>query len=68
MQFVDYFPFLRFLVPYYYKYVKDGFEIQKFFLAEIQRHEDVFDKEKEPTNFIDAYLRDMHNRVDSHLS
>uniref|UniRef100_A0AC35FMZ9 Cytochrome P450 n=1 Tax=Panagrolaimus sp. PS1159 TaxID=55785 RepID=A0AC35FMZ9_9BILA len=68
MQFIDFFPFLRFVIPYYYQYIKEGFEIQKFFLEEIHRHEKTYDKNEEPTNFIDAYLRDMHNEDDPYLS
>ena len=62
------YPVLRFFVPYYKKYVKEGFEIQKFFLDEIERHESVFEEKDEFTNFIDAYLSEMKQGKEKHLS
>uniref|UniRef100_A0A914DUP9 Cytochrome P450 n=1 Tax=Acrobeloides nanus TaxID=290746 RepID=A0A914DUP9_9BILA len=68
MFFIDSYPWLRFICPRYYSYCRDGFEIQKFFLDEIDRHETTMDYNKEPENFIDAYLRDMMETGDENLS
>lgn len=55
-------------MPSYYSYCREGFEIQRFFLNEIERHERVIDYNQEPTNFIDAYLCDMMETSDFNLS
>ncbi|KAE9550399.1 hypothetical protein FO519_006388 [Halicephalobus sp. NKZ332] len=68
MQLVNMYPFLRFFVPYYKKYVKEGFEIQKFFLEEIEKHEAAFDEGDEPTNFIDAYLSEIKKGKEKNLN
>ncbi|KAI6239502.1 (pine wood nematode) hypothetical protein [Aphelenchoides fujianensis] len=59
MLLVDNYPWLRFFLPTYYRYLSQGFELQNFFIQEIQRHEAKLDPNAEPDNFIDCYLRDM---------
>uniref|UniRef100_A0AC34PW10 Cytochrome P450 n=1 Tax=Panagrolaimus sp. JU765 TaxID=591449 RepID=A0AC34PW10_9BILA len=59
MQLVDMYPCLRHVLPYYQKYCQDGFEIQHYFLREIEEHDKNFDENAEPTNFIDAYLSEI---------
>uniref|UniRef100_A0A7E4W0N6 Cytochrome P450 n=1 Tax=Panagrellus redivivus TaxID=6233 RepID=A0A7E4W0N6_PANRE len=68
LQLVDAFPLTRFFVPYYRQYVREGFAIQTYFIKEIQKHVDTYDVETEPTNFIDAYLKDMHESNHKHMS
>lgn len=65
---VDTFPIVRFFLPSYYRYVKGGFALQQFFLEEIERHERQLDVTAEPTNFMDAYLKDMYEGSDDTLS
>uniref|UniRef100_A0A7E4ZRL2 Cytochrome P450 n=1 Tax=Panagrellus redivivus TaxID=6233 RepID=A0A7E4ZRL2_PANRE len=59
LQLVDAVPLTRFIVPYYRQYIREGFAIQNYFIEEIKKHMKTFDVTTEPTNFIDAYLKDM---------
>jgi hypothetical protein len=59
MQMVDRFPYLRCLFPAYWRYVRDGFELQRFFMREIDahvRHLRAAGHEGQADCFIDAYL------------
>uniref|UniRef100_A0A915DP64 Cytochrome P450 n=1 Tax=Ditylenchus dipsaci TaxID=166011 RepID=A0A915DP64_9BILA len=58
MLIVDSFPWIRFIFPAYYRYLKHGCELQKFFQEEIDKHITRLDgiSAEESTNFIDAYL------------
>ncbi len=38
-----------------------------FFLKQIEEHEKVFDKESEPSDYVNAFLKEMHRRRDSKL-
>ncbi|KAI1715123.1 cytochrome p450 domain-containing protein [Ditylenchus destructor] len=68
MLIVDSYPWMRFFIPAYWRYKKHGFELQQFFLEEIGRHIQTFDASAEPDNFIDAYLKDMHEQNDVNLT
>ncbi|VIO93719.1 Uncharacterized protein BM_BM2557 [Brugia malayi] len=63
MLLVDRYPIIRFLLPTYYRYCKNGFALQRFFLKHIDEHEKAIitstDKDDEPNDFIDAYLKNM---------
>lgn len=63
MLLVDRYPALRFLLPTYYRYCRNGFTLQRFFLKHIDEHEKAIlasvQKDEEPTDFIDAYLKHM---------
>ncbi|VDM98660.1 unnamed protein product [Thelazia callipaeda] len=67
MLLVDRYPFLRFLLPTYYRYCKNGFALQKFFLKHINEHERKITaslrEDDEPNDFIDAYLRNLINKI-----
>lgn len=63
MLLVDRYPIVRFLLPTYYRYCKNGFALQHFFLKHIEEHEKAIvtstNEDNEPNDFIDAYLRNM---------
>ncbi|EFO25368.1 cytochrome P450 [Loa loa] len=63
MLLVDRYPLVRFLLPTYYRYCKNGFALQRFFLKHIDEHEkriiNSTNKDDEPNDFIDAYLKNM---------
>uniref|UniRef100_A0A1I7ZAK0 Cytochrome P450 n=1 Tax=Steinernema glaseri TaxID=37863 RepID=A0A1I7ZAK0_9BILA len=61
MLLVDEYPWMRFFLPGYRRYVEDGFALQRFFLEEIERHELALDTNEDSDNFIDAYLKDIRN-------
>uniref|UniRef100_A0A8R1XRW5 Cytochrome P450 n=1 Tax=Onchocerca volvulus TaxID=6282 RepID=A0A8R1XRW5_ONCVO len=60
---VDRYPVVRFLLPTYYRFCKNGFALQRFFLKHIEEHEKAIitstSKDDEPNDFIDAYLKNM---------
>ncbi|KAM3719412.1 3-ketosteroid oxygenase [Dirofilaria immitis] len=68
MLLVDRYPIVRFLLPTYYRYCKNGFELQRFFLKHIDEHEKAIitstSKNDEPKDFIDAYLKNMIKYVE----
>ncbi|KAI6222606.1 (pine wood nematode) hypothetical protein [Aphelenchoides besseyi] len=59
MLLIDNYPWFRYFLPTYSRYTRQGFALQDFFIQEISRHEENFDPNREPDNFIDCYLRDM---------
>ncbi|VDM50315.1 unnamed protein product [Toxocara canis] len=64
MLMVDSYPWMRFFLPTYYRYYRNGFALQKFFLEHIDEHEKhVSSDDEEPTDFIDAYIKEMRRRV-----
>uniref|UniRef100_A0A915PPI1 SXP/RAL-2 family protein Ani s 5-like cation-binding domain-containing protein n=1 Tax=Setaria digitata TaxID=48799 RepID=A0A915PPI1_9BILA len=67
MLLVDRYPIVRFLLPTYYRYCKNGFALQRFFLRHIEEHEKAIDastdKGDEPNDFIDAYLKNMISKL-----
>uniref|UniRef100_A0A0N4ZRC3 Cytochrome P450 n=1 Tax=Parastrongyloides trichosuri TaxID=131310 RepID=A0A0N4ZRC3_PARTI len=71
MMVVDCYPFMRYFLPTYYRYKNNGFQLQKFFMDEIERHSSKIENSLEkfrPTNFIDAYLLEMYKSDDEELS
>uniref|UniRef100_A0A0N5BKP7 Cytochrome P450 n=1 Tax=Strongyloides papillosus TaxID=174720 RepID=A0A0N5BKP7_STREA len=68
---VDCYPFMRYFLPTYYRYKRNGFKLQKFFMDEIERHESKIEnclEEIKPNNFIDAYLLEISKSQDEELS
>lgn len=62
MLLVDSFPWMRFLLARFRRYVREGFALQRFFHGEIQRHQKAQRAEQgTPDNFIDFYLREMQD-------
>lgn len=63
MLLVDRYPFIRFFLPTYYRYRRNGFALQQFFLKHIDEHEKALltsgNIDDEPRDFIDAYLKHM---------
>lgn len=68
MLLIDSFPLLRFFLPSHKKYLREGFALQKFFLDEIREHERSINEVKEPSNFIDCYLKDLEDEEHSYLT
>ncbi|CEF63385.1 Cytochrome P450 18a1 [Strongyloides ratti] len=71
MLIVDCYPFMRYFLPTYYRYKRNGFKLQKFFMDEIERHSSKIQNSLETfkaTNFIDAYLLEMYKSQDEELS
>lgn len=67
MLLIDSFPWMRYILPSHWRYLREGFSLQRFFLDEISRHEQKIDSIKEPDNFIDCYLKDMQNKTYPYL-
>ena len=61
MLIVDSCPMLRFFLPAYWQYHKDGMTLQNFFIDEIEAHLKVLDPNpcSIPKDFIDAYLSNL---------
>ncbi|MFH4982220.1 hypothetical protein AB6A40_008929, partial [Gnathostoma spinigerum] len=60
MLMIDTYPWIRWFLPTYYRYYRNGFALQRFFLTEIDEHEKHLTVEgEEPSDFIDAYIREM---------
>lgn len=56
---IDQYPFLRWIFPAYWRYLRNGFALQRFFLKEIESHIKEFNMNnngEDSDNFIDAYL------------
>lgn len=68
MLIIDCYPWTRFFFPQYYKYLKNCYALQKFFLKEINQHAKSLNINSESTNFIDAYLQKMFQLKDLNLS
>lgn len=58
---------MRYFLPSHRRYLQNGFALQRFFLEEIHRHEKMIDSIKEPTNFMDCYLKDMKSEEHQYL-
>ena len=63
MLLVDRWPFLRFFFPAYWRYIRDGFALQRFLSREVETHiahlraaHEKDEHPEEPESFIDAYL------------
>ncbi|VDK20921.1 unnamed protein product [Anisakis simplex] len=64
MLMVDNYPWMRFFLPTYYRYYKNGFALQRFFLDHIDVHEyNLSSDDEESTDFIDAYIKEMRRRI-----
>ncbi|CAJ0586736.1 unnamed protein product, partial [Mesorhabditis spiculigera] len=62
MMMCDTYPFLARFFPSFYRYKKNGFALQQWFLDEIERHEENLSCDGDPRDFMEAYLREMKYR------
>ena len=59
--FINFIPFIRPYVPYQTE-DKLMFAMKRMFREQITEHENTFDEEDEPKDFVDYYLREIYNR------
>jgi len=65
MLLVDCWPSFRFFSPAYWRYIREGFQLQRFLFRRIEVHIEQMkarglEHREEPNCFIDAYLRAAH--------
>lgn len=67
MLLVDSFPWMRYILPRFNRYVREGFALQEFFKEEINKHEKTLKLENNAECFIDYYLKAMAEGKDGYL-